>query len=91
MVKSGFLILWLAAAADVSVPTTAGPDSEQLLIKEIAASGRCADLSQDPDARVSPLSMVAPGPPPVLSFRYYEGRLHHGFENTDLMLDDAGH
>ena len=68
-----------------------GLESEQQLIKEIAESGRCADLSQDPDARVLPVSIVAPGPPPVLSFRYYEGKLHHGFENTDLMLDDAGH
>lgn len=71
----------------------AGPalDPEQELIKEVAESGRCADLSERPDTRVSPPRMVAPGPPPLLSFRYYEGKLHHGFDNADLMLDDAGH
>jgi hypothetical protein len=91
MVKSGVLILSLLAGAEPLAPHVTSLESEQELIKEVAASGRCADLSQDPDARVSPRSIVAPGPPPVLSFRYYEGRLHHGFENTDLMLDDAGH
>ena len=91
MVKAAFLIAWLAGASQPLAPDIKGMDSEQALIKEVAESGRCADLSQDPDVRVSPRSMVAPGPPPVLSFRYYEGRLHHGFENTDLTLDDAGH
>jgi hypothetical protein len=90
-VKTAFLVAWLAGACQPLAPDTKGTDSEQLLINEVAASGRCADLSQDPDARVSERSMVAPGPPPVLSFRYYEGKLHHAFENTDLMLDDAGH
>jgi hypothetical protein len=91
MLRAGFLILWLVAASQALAPHVTGLESEQASIKEVAESGRCADLSQDPDTRVSPLSMVAPGPPPVLSFRYYEGKLHHGFENTDLMLDDAGH
>ena len=26
-----------------------------------------------------------------LSFRYYEGRMHHRYGNLDLVLDDAGH
>jgi len=89
--KAGCLVLGLVAASTPLAPRVTGLESEQQLIKEIAESGRCADLSQDPDARVLPVSIVAPGPPPVLSFRYYEGKLHHGFENTDLMLDDAGH
>jgi len=71
-------------------PFVAASDFE-MSIKEISESGRCADLSQDPDNRVLPMPAVAPGPPPVLSFRYYEGKLHHRFENADLMLDDAGH
>jgi len=61
------------------------------LIQQIADSGRCADLSQEPDGRVKPPAMIAPGPPPLLSFRYYEGKLHHRFGNSELMLDDAGH
>jgi hypothetical protein len=34
---------------------------------------------------------LAPGPPPLVSFRYYEGKLHQRFGNSELMLDDAGH
>lgn len=64
---------------------------EQSLIQQVSDSGRCADLSQTPDARVAPPPMLAPGPPPLLSFRYYEGKLHHRFSNSELMLDDAGH
>jgi hypothetical protein len=91
MVKTGLLALCLAAVPLPVATSLAGSDSEQQLIKDIVESGRCADLSQDPDIRVLPQNMVAPGPPPLLSFRYYEGKLHHGFSNTDLMLDDAGH
>jgi hypothetical protein len=58
-------------------------DSE--LIQEISASGRCADLGE---LKAGP---IAPGPPPLLSFRYYEGKQHHRFGNSELMLDDAGH
>jgi hypothetical protein len=66
----------------------AGP---QFLVDEIADSGRCADLAESPDQRVAPPPMIAPGPPPLISFRYYEGKLHHRFGNAELMLDDAGH
>ena len=53
--------------------------------------GRCVALGESPDARVTREPMIAPGPPPLLSFRYYEGKEHHRFGNSDLMLDDAGH
>ena len=62
-----------------------------VLSQKIADSGRCAALGEGPDARVSLRPMIAPGPPPVLSFRLYEGKEHHRFGNSDLMLDDAGH
>ena len=61
------------------------------LIQQISDSGRCANLGESPDARVAPVERIAPGPPPLLSFRYYEGKLHHRFGNSELMLDDAGH
>jgi len=61
------------------------------VLDQIADSGRCATLAESPDARVSPPPAIAPGPPPVLSFRYYEGKLHHRFGDVDVMLDDAGH
>lgn len=58
---------------------------EGSMIQQIADSGRCADVAEPAE------SLIAPGPPPLLSFRYYEGKLHHRFGNGELMLDDAGH
>jgi hypothetical protein len=71
-------------------PAAAAPPSSPI-IEEIAQSGRCADLGDTPDQQVAPAPEIAPGPPPLLSFRYYEGKLHHRYGNADLMLDDAGH
>ncbi len=75
------MIAWLLAA----------PASEQDLIGRIAESGRCAGVGETPDSRVGTGMRVAPGPPPLVSFRYYEGKLHQRFGNSELMLDDAGH
>jgi hypothetical protein len=61
------------------------------LIQQVTDSGRCVTLAEKPDERVEQKRLIAPGPPPLLSFRYYEGKAHHRFGNTDLMLDDAGH
>jgi hypothetical protein len=55
------------------------------------ASTRCVDVAEPPSARVALRRLIAPGPPPLLSFRYYEGRAHHRYGNLDLVLDDAGH
>ena len=60
-------------------------------IQQIADSGRCANLPDKPDKRVNPPPAIAPGPPPILSFRLYEGKRHGRFNNSELMLDDAGH
>ena len=61
------------------------------LTKEVAASGQVVEIAISPDERVAPLRQIAPGAPPLLSFRYYEGQRHHRFNDTELMLDDAGH
>jgi hypothetical protein len=61
------------------------------MTKEIAASGQVVELAVRPSERVSPPVEIAPGQPPLLSFRYYEGQQRHRFSNTELMLDDAGH
>jgi hypothetical protein len=66
-------------------------ETEQLAIKQITDSGRCVEMAESPDMRVAPPHAVPPGPPPLLSFRYYEGKLHHRYGNSELMLDDAGH
>jgi hypothetical protein len=89
VLKIGVLVFALFAGVGSMPPSDL--QSEQLLIKQVADSGRCADLSENPGMRVAPTPMIAPGPPPLLSFRYYEGKLHHRFGNAELMLDDAGH
>ncbi|HWE49893.1 MAG TPA: hypothetical protein VG273_08900 [Bryobacteraceae bacterium] len=82
MLTLGLMLLWFQ-------PPPAG--SDEALIREIAQSGRCATVAETDDSRVTPKPMIAPGQPPLLSFRYYEGQLHGRFGNADLMLDDAGH
>jgi hypothetical protein len=66
----------------------AAPDRADALIAEIARSGRVLDLSED---TVAPPPRLAPGPPPLLAFRYFSGAEKHRFGNLDVMLDDAGH
>jgi hypothetical protein len=63
----------------------------QDIIRKVADSGRCVVLADDPNKRVGPPKTIAPGLPPLLSFRYYEDKKNHRFANLDLMLDDAGH
>ena len=63
----------------------------QRLTREVAASGQVVGLASRPSDRVSPPVLIAPGAPPLLAFRYYEGQQHHRFTGTELMLDDAGH
>jgi hypothetical protein len=61
------------------------------MTREIVASGQVLELGRTPSERVAPPAEIAPGPPPLLSFRYYEAQQRHKFSNTELMLDDAGH
>jgi hypothetical protein len=63
----------------------------QQMIRQIAESGRVAEAGETPDKRVVTRAQIAPGVPPLLSFRYYEGKHHHRFGDLDLVLDDAGH
>jgi hypothetical protein len=77
MIRIGFIAFWLAANPP--------------LLDSILESGRCLTVAESPSQRVNPKPAIAPGLPPLLSFRYYEGREHHRFSNNDLVLDDAGH
>ncbi|MGB7762658.1 MAG: hypothetical protein WBL61_22685 [Bryobacteraceae bacterium] len=61
------------------------------MTREIAASGLVLELAVTPSERVAPPARIAPGAPPLLSFRYYDAQQRHRFSNTELMLDDAGH
>jgi hypothetical protein len=85
MLTIGLMLLWLRAEQAQTA------SSDEAMIREIAESGRCAVIAENADERVKPPKMIAPGQPPLLSFRYFEGKLHHRYGNSDLMLDDAGH
>ena len=61
------------------------------LLQVILLSGRVTTLAESPSARVSVARQIAPGAPPLLSFRYFEGQARHRFGNFDLVVDDAGH
>lgn len=66
-------------------------DEVERLTKQVAESGRVAALATSPSERVAPPMRIAPGAPPLVSFRLFEGRLRRRFNNLDLVLDDAGH
>jgi hypothetical protein len=61
------------------------------IVMQIAASGRAVSVGESPSQRISALPRLAPGQPPLLSFRYFEGRDRRRFSGLDLVLDDAGH
>ena len=62
-----------------------------LLIELIVSSGRVANMSEPPSERLSPPMLIAPGAPPVLSFRYFDASDRGRFASLGLMTDDAGH
>ena len=80
--------LWLALQ---SQNPASRPLDTRADIQEILASGRIVTIVESPSERVATRQRVAPGLPPLLSFRYYEGQARHRFGNTELVLDDAGH
>lgn len=85
MLKLGILVLALH-------PGQSGtPQAPPSPVEETVESGRAATVAEFPAQRVEQRPQIAPGPPPALSFRLYEGKSHHRYENTGLMLDDAGH
>jgi hypothetical protein len=68
--------------------TQAAPgDGIRELIREVEISGRVLNLVPELEEHVR----IAPGAPPVLAFRYLQGRERGQFGGLDLVLDDAGH
>ena len=61
------------------------------LTKAVAESGRVMEIATSPSERLAPPPKIAPGAPPLVSFRLFDGRMRHRFSNLDLVLDDAGH
>lgn len=79
------ILIWLAV---LQAPAL---DTAERLIQEIAVSGRVVELVEAPSRRMAPPERIAPGAPPLLSFRFFEGRDRHRFGKLDLVMDDAGH
>ena len=75
-----FLLLLLAA----------DPKLDELM-KSVASSGRVLQIAVSDSERVAPAPQIAPGAPPLLRFRFFEGKERHRFGGLDLVLDDAGH
>jgi hypothetical protein len=61
------------------------------LVMQVVASGRMVSIGESPSQRIAAIPRLAPGPPPLLSFRYLEGKDRRRFTGLDLVLDDAGH
>ena len=61
------------------------------LIRQVADSGQVVEIATLPTERLTPSARIAPGAPPLVSFRAFEGKLRHRFGDLDLVLDDAGH
>jgi hypothetical protein len=60
-------------------------------IEAIARSGRVVESGEARARLGDPRREIAPGAPPLLSFRYFQGADRHRFGKLDVMLDDAGH
>lgn len=92
MLSTGFLVLsLLSGSAREAYTSAATSEAVKQLVKQVADSGRCTTIGESPDERAAPAPALPPGPPPLLSFRYYESKAHHAVGNSELMLDDAGH
>ncbi len=68
----------------------AQPQPEQI-IQQIAASGQVLEIARTEETRAEPTPKIAPGDPPLLAFRYFDGQAKHRFGKLDLVMDDAGH
>ena len=79
--------------AVLAVLLAAPPDEAGIrqLLAEIAQSGRVLEIGEMREKLSDPRLQVAPGAPPLLAFRYFQGVDRHRFGNLDLMVDDAGH
>jgi len=60
-------------------------------LNEFEGSGRIVGLADSPSERLNGSGLIAPGAPPVLSFRYFDASDRGRFGNLGLITDDAGH
>jgi hypothetical protein len=86
MRSAALVLLFFAAQGQ-----TAREARIQQRIEAIARSGRVLETGAARIRLSDPRKLIAPGAPPLLSFRYFQGADRHRFGNLDVMLDDAGH
>jgi hypothetical protein len=67
------------------------PGEVERLTRLVAESGRVVEIAVSPSERLALPLKMAPGAPPLVSFRLFDGKMRHRFSNLDLALDDAGH
>lgn len=65
--------------------------SDESALDRILASGRIQMIGLTSSERLAPSALLAPGDPPLLRFRYLDGKRRHRFGDLDLVMDDAGH
>jgi hypothetical protein len=80
------LLLWVSLLPVPQDPTGQA-DNLAKLISDVTKSGRVLTLVPTLDDNIR----ITPGAPPLLAFRYLEGRQRGRFGGLDLVLDDAGH
>jgi hypothetical protein len=83
------ILFFLLLPQSVNPPPQVPEQNQQLaeLLRKVEQSGRVVELVREIDDRIK----IAPGAPPLLTFRYLEGRQRGRFGGLDLVLDDAGH
>jgi hypothetical protein len=60
------------------------------VVEALDKSGRGVEIVVPAEERLR-APLLAPGAPPLLSFRFFEGRERHRFGELGLVMDDAGH
>jgi len=60
------------------------------VMEALENSGRVVEIAAPAEERLH-APLLAPGAPPLLSFRYFEGRERHRLGELGLVMDDAGH
>jgi hypothetical protein len=61
------------------------------LVRQTADSGRVVGCIESPSDRVQSPALIAPGAPPVLSFKTFDAMERGRLSDVGLMTDDAGH
>ena len=85
------LVFLYFAAAFLTPAQQPREERIQELVREIANSGSVLEAGDRQARLADPRLQLAPGVPPLLSFRYFQGADRGRFGKLDLMLDDAGH